>query len=485
MRVPWAEALISVPVACVLVCGLGQVGFRVARLLARLGVDTRVLSIQPLEEYTQELEPYGVPIEIGDARADRSLLAAGLMDADCVIACTDDDLVNIEIAMDAKRLKPEVRVVGRLFDQTLSRRLTQSGVVDRAFGMSTLAAPAFAAAALAMEVAGHFEWEGKQYSVQRVEGPGIDESGYGIVPTEPYRPPLGTRRSDWRSAFRFVTQIWTGAPQSLRLILGSITALGFLSVAIFQVGMKLSLIDAFYFVTATLTTTGYGDITPKEHGIWVKIYTCCLMVLGSAGIATLYSLLTDYIVSERFNQLLGRQQVLHSGHVIVAGLGNVGFRTANQLFATGSDVVVVDVSATPEYRGFLENDMLFLVGDARDPSILDRAAIENAKAVIAATNDDAVNLSISLAAKEINPNLRVVARLFDDRFAEKVQSATEVDIALSASRIAAPRFVGTALEPDCLFAFVHELTLLMILPPDPGASDFHVKKMPLSELILS
>ncbi|HLP00256.1 MAG TPA: NAD-binding protein, partial [Fimbriimonas sp.] len=103
----------------------------------------------------------------------------------------------------------------------------------------------------------------------------------------------------------------------------------------------------------------------------------------------------------------------------------------------------------------------------------------------AATNDDAVNLSISLAAKEINPNLRVVARLFDDRFAEKVQSATEVDIALSASRIAAPRFVGTALEPDCLFAFVYEQTLLMILPPDPGASEFHVKRMPLSELILS
>lgn len=464
---------------CILVCGLGQVGYRVARLLARTGAETRVLTIDPREEFTQDLVPYGVPIEIGDARADRCLIAAGVQDANCVIACTDDDLINIEIALDAKRLKPGVRVVARLFDQTLSRRLTQTGVVDRAFGMSTVAAPAFAAAAQAQELAGQFEWEGKQYGVQRVSGEGIDGSGFGIVPTVPHRPKLGPRKNDWKHALRFISQVWTGSPKSLRLILASITTLGFLSVAVFKFGMGLSVVDAFYFVTTTLTTTGYGDITPKEHSVLVKVYTCCLMVLGSAAIATLYSLLTDYIVSERFNQLLGRQQVLHSGHVIVAGLGNVGFRTANQLLATGSDVVVLDVSPSPEYRGFLEKDMLFLVGDARDPIVLERAAIERATAVIAATDDDAVNLSIALSAKEVNPKCRVVARLFDDRFAEKIQSATEVDTALSASRIASPRFVGTALEPTCLFAFVHEQTLILILPPDPGSADFHIKRIPL------
>lgn len=464
--------------ACVLVCGLGQVGYRIARLLARAGTDTKVLSLAPREEFTQELIPKGVSIEIGDARADRSLLSAGLMEADCVIACTDDDLVNIEIALDAKRLHPGVRVVARLFDQTLARRLAQSGVVDRALGMSTIAAPAFAAAALAKEIVGQFEWNDKRFAVQRVEGEGIDGSGFGIVPLAAGHPKLGAKRSDWRGAYRYLKQIWSGAPKPLRLVLATIIALGFISVAVFKVGMDLSPVDAFYFVTTTLTTTGYGDITPKDHATWVKVYTCCLMLLGSAAIATLYSLITDYIVSERFNQLLGRQQVLHSGHVIVAGLGNVGFRTANQLFASGAEVVVLDVSASPEYRGFLEKDMLFLVGDARDPMVLERAAIGQAAAVIAATDDDAINLSISLAAKEINPSCRVVARLFDDRFAAKVQSATEVDTALSASRIAAPRFVGTALNPESLFSFETDDALILILPPIDG-SEFHAVRMKL------
>lgn len=474
--------MLRLGVGKVLVCGLGQVGFRVARLLARAGVETAVLTIEPREEFTQELIPFGVRIEIGDARADRCLLSAGLMDCEAVIACTDDDLVNIEITLDAKRLNPGVRVVARLFDQALARRLTQSGIVDRAFGMSTIAAPAFAASAMGKEIAGHFEWNGQVYAVQEVaEGAGIDGSGYGIVPVQPYRPKAPIRRNDIRRIVGFIKQIWTGAPKSLQLILLSITGLALISVGVFNVAMGLSPIDAAYFVTTTLTTTGYGDITPKDHSMWLKIYTCCLMLLGSAGVAAFYSLLTDYIVSERFNQLLGRQQVMHSGHVIVAGLGNVGFRTAHSLRTAGADVVVVDSSASPEYRGFLEKETLFLVGDARDPLVLERAAIADAAAVIAATDDDAVNLSISLAAKEINPKCRVVARLFDDRFAAKVQQATEVDTALSASRIAAPGFAGSAIEPGSLFSFVAQDCLITILPPLAGETDFHAVRRPLAK----
>lgn len=464
----------------ILVCGLGQVGFRIARLLARLGEPPSVLTLSPREEFTQVLIPYGVTIEAGDARADRCLISAGVLEADTVIACTDDDLVNIEIALDAQRLKPGIRVIARLFDQTLARRLVQSGVVGSAFDMSSIAAPAFAAAAAGTDTMGHFEWQGKLYAVQDVhDGKGIDGSDYGIVPIQPSKRRSLPKKSDWRLALKYVGQVWAGAPRALRAILFSIMVLGLLSVAVFYFGMNLSPVDSLYFVTTTLTTTGYGDITPKDHSTWVKIYTILLMLMGSAAIATLYSLLTDYIVSERFNQLLGRQQVLHSGHVIVAGLGNVGFRTANQLAAAGSDVVVLDVSPNPEYRGFLENEMLFLVGDARDPLVLDRAAIAKATAVIAATDDDAVNLGICLAAKEINPKCRVVARLFDDRFAEKVQRATEVDSALSASRMSAPRFVGTAIEPDSVFSFVSQDSLISILPPRPGESDFHAVRRQL------
>ncbi len=452
----------------ILVCGLGQVGFRIARLLAQTGNSVSVLTMASREEFTQELVPLGIRVTIGDARSDRSLIEAGIHDADVVIACTDNDLANLEIALDARRIKPGVRLVGRMFDQALARRLEHSGIVDRAFGMSVIAAPAFAAAALGSRVMGQFEWGGHSYAIQAgKEGQAISGTDLRIAQVVlPKR--ILVKSNPIREFFSFPLKLWAGAPKPLRALSIGILLLSLLSVVVFKVGMNLSAVDALYFVVTTVTTTGYGDITPRDASIWLKLYGCFLMLMGSASVATVYSLITDYIVSERFNQLLGKQQVTHSGHVVVVGLGNVGFRTATHLQALGADVVVVDAVANPEYRGFLDKETLFLVGDARDKNTLQLAAVDQATAVIAATDDDTVNLSISLAAKEINPQCRAIARLFDDRFAAKVESAMDIDVALSASRIAAPKFVGSALEPESLFSFVTDGALISILPPQTG-----------------
>ncbi|MEQ1933255.1 MAG: NAD-binding protein, partial [Fimbriimonadaceae bacterium] len=444
--------------AKVLVCGLGQVGFRVARLLAQTGHQVTAVSLDLRQEFEDQLLNLGVKIKRGDARAESSLFDAGIIDADALIACTDDDLTNVEMALDARRLCPSLRIVVRIFDQGLAGRLEQTKIVDRALGMSVVAAPIFATAAAGNEWVGRFRHQG--------EGYGVLATGENLT-IEKLTPTVMTPgRSSPRRFGDVLRRFWRGAPPYLRNLLIGITVVGMISVFVFQVGMNLSIIDSFYFVVTTLTTTGYGDITTKDSAIWVKLYGCLLMLLGSAASATLYSLLTDYIVSERFNQLMGRQTTTHENHTIVAGLGNVGFRIASLLAEMNQDVVVIDNKTEPEYRSVLGDRVTFIMGDARDPTTLERAGIERASAMIAATDNDAVNLSIGLATKEANPNCRVVTRMFDDRLAEKVEVAMRIDVAISASKVAAPLFVAAAVEPEAIHAFMWRERLMAVLNID-------------------
>ncbi len=116
--------------------------------------------------------------------------------------------------------------------------------------------------------------------------------------------------------------------------------------------------------------------------------------------------------------------------------------------------------------------MPLLVGDARLISVLEQAHIHGARSVLAVTGDDAVNLSICLTAKELSPSTRTVVRLFDAEFARKVEESPLIDAALGASRIAAPKFVASALFPGVLKAFLDGDTLCVLLA---GSEDLDLR----------
>jgi len=90
----------------------------------------------------------GIPVLFEDARKTDVLIKAGLERASAVIACTDNDLSNVEIALDAREVRPDIRIVLRLFDQGLASKIVNSFDIEAAFSASALAAPAFAAAAV-------------------------------------------------------------------------------------------------------------------------------------------------------------------------------------------------------------------------------------------------------------------------------------------------------------------------------------------------
>lgn len=132
----------------VILCGLGQVGYRVALELQKFDTELTVIELNPTGQFVSLITDEGIPILFEDARNRDVLVKAGVERAAAVIACTDDDLSNVEIALDAREIRPDIRIVLRLFDQRLASKIRNSFDIEAAFSASALAAPAFAAAAV-------------------------------------------------------------------------------------------------------------------------------------------------------------------------------------------------------------------------------------------------------------------------------------------------------------------------------------------------
>lgn len=459
----------------IIVCGLGQVGYRVADLLLRLGEDVTVVTLAVREDFLEDVRKRGARVILSDARSDHVLLDAGLAGAGAIIACTDSDLVNVEIALDSGRLAPGVRVVVRTFDQTLARGLESSLGIHRALAMSVLAAPAFASAALGETMLGMFTWRGKAYAAVASDDPKRPFAFRSFEP--PVAKPSRWSLLAWlRKTGTALSEGWQTTHRLLRFLACMVPLLAIASVGVFRYALDLSPVDAFYFVVTTLTTTGYGDISVKDASPWLKIYASILMLVGSAAIATLYSLITDFLVSSRFNELTGRRAVLSRDHVIVVGLGSVGFSTVNTLREMGAKVAVIDAEANTNLRQLLSEGVAFVVGDGRDGETLDLAGMENARALIAATDDDTINLSIGLTARALNPDCQVVVRLFDALFAAKVERIG-ITQALSSAGIAAPGYVVAALYEDAVYGFVCGSDLVVVRPGKDGELSADVRRL--------
>ncbi len=139
----WVRVMSDRMMDHVVVCGLGHVGFRVVEALRRLGEP--VVAIERKEEtFVESVRAMGIPVIIGDVRRDELLLQAGIERARAVVCATNDDLANLEVAIDAKRMNPDIRVVMRMFDQRTASKVGSALELDQTFSTSALAGPLIA-----------------------------------------------------------------------------------------------------------------------------------------------------------------------------------------------------------------------------------------------------------------------------------------------------------------------------------------------------
>lgn len=136
----------------------------------------------------------------------------------------------------------------------------------------------------------------------------------------------------------------------------------------------------------------------------------------------------------------------YKDHVIVIGLGRIGYRTVNELLDIHEDVVAILGDASADsllVKRLKARGVPVLSEDPRHHEGLNDAQIAGAKALILCTDDDLMNIEIALAARSLNPQLRIVARLFNDDLAREV-AQLRIDAIISSSALAAPALVSAA-----------------------------------------
>jgi len=138
----------------VIVVGLGNVGTRVAALVRATGLPVVCLERDPQARGIAAARALGIPVLIGEGPLEAQLKQARVKHARAVVAVTSDDAANLEAALEARAVRPEVRIVVRLFDDDFAHHVyaTLGNVASRS--VSYLAAPAFAAALMGREVLG-------------------------------------------------------------------------------------------------------------------------------------------------------------------------------------------------------------------------------------------------------------------------------------------------------------------------------------------
>ncbi|MEO7912457.1 MAG: NAD-binding protein [Roseiflexaceae bacterium] len=156
----------------VIVCGLGKVGYRVIQQLHRLNPRPQIVVVRLGDgraDFPQRISQLdGVTTLIGDAREPDVLRAAGIDRAYSVAALTSDDLLNLQIGLAARRARPDVHVVLRVFSDVLAEKLADMFGIRTIYSTSGLAGPALAAAAVLGDITQAFSIDGRIFSADQM-----------------------------------------------------------------------------------------------------------------------------------------------------------------------------------------------------------------------------------------------------------------------------------------------------------------------------
>lgn len=136
-------------------------------------------------------------------------------------------------------------------------------------------------------------------------------------------------------------------------------------------------------------------------------------------------------------------------HHILVGLGHLGFHVVQHLKGGMNEpMAVIELDPSAELIAAVQDmDIPIIHADASRRSILESAGVERAKSIICCVQDDAINLKVALKARSINPNIRVILRVFDDDFAQALRDQFGF-IAINGTGLAAPAFAASVTESE-------------------------------------
>ena len=194
----------------------------------------------------------------------------------------------------------------------------------------------------------------------------------------------------------------------------------------FSEGAITAPVDALYFAVVTASTVGYGDVTPVPGSTVARLFTITYLVVGIASFTAALGTLLGPAIEARFSRALGTMTdsslELLDDHVIVVGFSDLTEPIVSEL--DREDVPFVVITRHPERATALrERDIDVYTGDPSSDEPLQAVGIDRATALIAATEDDAQDALAVLTARELNPDIRIVASATDADNQRKLKRA--------------------------------------------------------------
>jgi len=159
----WEVAVASTYNNHIILVGLGHLGFRVAEELVNMQQEIVIVEANPKADLINSIKAMVIPVIQDDATRETALESAGVKNARAIILCTQNDSLNLKVALKARRLNPEIQVIIRIFEDDFAHAL-QEQFGYTAFSATAMAAPAFAAAASGVDMTRPITVEGQSMS---------------------------------------------------------------------------------------------------------------------------------------------------------------------------------------------------------------------------------------------------------------------------------------------------------------------------------
>jgi voltage-gated potassium channel len=215
-------------------------------------------------------------------------------------------------------------------------------------------------------------------------------------------------------------------------------------VLVFMAGMAVfmqiegwNFVDSFYMMVITLSTVGFGEIHPLSDR--ARVFTAIIIICGVGNFAYIVGSFSRMLVDGHLHNLLWRRRVQRridklENHYIVCGYGRIGSVVVQEILKATQDVVVIE--SKPILVEKLKHEgIMHLQGDATSDRVLLEAGLKRAKSIISALTDEAANVYVTLTARQLKPDIYIVAR------ANEASHITRLEFA-GADKVVLPHLIG-------------------------------------------
>ncbi len=252
-------------------------------------------------------------------------------------------------------------------------------------------------------------------------------------------------RAMWRDTYLLFSQFAWQLALFVLLIVGGGSAYYFLALGA-QEPMR-SLVEAMY-VVLEMAFLQASSAFPQTWYLQLFYFVMPLVALAilAQGLADFGVMLFNRRARSKEWEVAVASTFSH--HIILVGLGHLGFRVVQQLHAMNQDVVVIELNPEEDLvANAQELGAPVVQGDATREFVLDAAGVRKARVIMLCSQNDNTNLQIGVKARSLNPDIKVIVRIFDDDFAHALQKQFNFT-ALSATGMAAPVFAAIAAGMD-------------------------------------